>query len=128
MATLAALLLALLPAFAGVQDAKGAKDSKQEAKKDEKKDAKKDDKKSGEKEAAKEGGEVPPADAAGEPTLSQPGQDGAGAIGQNLLERSNVNVVNELVSLITAQRAYEMNSRAIKVGDEMLSEASNLVR
>jgi flagellar basal-body rod protein FlgG len=61
-------------------------------------------------------------------TLSQPGQNGAGTIGQNLIERSNVNVVNELVSLITAQRAYEVNSRAIRVGDEMLADASNLVR
>jgi flagellar basal-body rod protein FlgG len=64
----------------------------------------------------------------GAPTLSNPGEGGTGPVAQNTLERSNVNVVNELVSLITAQRAYEMNSRAIKVGDEMLSEASNLVR
>ena len=45
-----------------------------------------------------------------------------------MLERSNVDVVNELVNLITAQRAYEINSKAIKVGDEMLSDTSNLVR
>ncbi len=64
----------------------------------------------------------------GEPTLANPGQSGTGTLGQSMLERSNVNVVNELVNLITAQRAYEMNSRAIKAGDEMLSEASNLVR
>ena len=64
----------------------------------------------------------------GAPSLSNPGEGGTGPVAQNTLERSNVNVVNELVSLITAQRAYEMNSRAIKVGDEMLSEASNLVR
>ncbi len=64
----------------------------------------------------------------GPPTLAQPGQSGTGSLQQNTLERSNVNVVNELVSLITAQRAYEMNSRAIKAGDEMLTEASNLVR
>jgi flagellar basal-body rod protein FlgG len=64
----------------------------------------------------------------GTPTPSTPGQNGSGTIGQNLIERSNVNVVNELVSLITAQRAYEVNSRAIRVGDEMLADASNLVR
>ncbi len=64
----------------------------------------------------------------GEPTLAQPGSGGTGTVGQNLLERSNVNVVNEMVNLITAQRAYEMNSKAIKVGDEMLASASNLVR
>ena len=47
---------------------------------------------------------------------------------QSMLERSNVNVVNEMVNLITAQRAYEINSRAIKVGDEMLADATNLIR
>lgn len=57
-----------------------------------------------------------------------PGEQGSGTIMQNHLERSNVDVVNELVSLITAQRAYEVNSRAIKVGDEMMSEVNNLVR
>jgi len=69
-----------------------------------------------------------PTDSSGTATLANPGQSGTGTIGQNILERSNVNVVNELVSLITAQRAYEVNSRAIRVGDEMLSEAGNLVR
>ncbi len=64
----------------------------------------------------------------GTPTLAQPGQNGTGTIGQNILERSNVNVVNELVGLITAQRAYEVNSRAIRVGDEMLADAAQLVR
>ena len=56
------------------------------------------------------------------------GEGGAGQITQGTLERSNVDVVNELVSLITAQRAYEVNSRAIRVGDEMLTEVNNLVR
>jgi flagellar basal-body rod protein FlgG len=64
----------------------------------------------------------------GTPTLSNPGLDGSGTIAQSMLERSNVNVVNEMVSLITAQRAYEVNSRAIRVGDEMLADASQLVR
>ena len=67
-------------------------------------------------------------DSSGAATLTAPGQGGTGTIGQSMLELSNVNVVNELVSLITAQRAYEINSRAIKVGDEMLADASNLVR
>jgi flagellar basal-body rod protein FlgG len=57
-----------------------------------------------------------------------PGQSGTGTLAQGMLEKSNVSVVNELVNLITAQRAYEVNSRAIKVGDEMLADASNLVR
>lgn len=64
----------------------------------------------------------------GSPTLSNPGQDGTGTLAQSILERSNVNVVNEMVNLITAQRAYEINSRAIKVGDEMLADATNLIR
>ena len=60
--------------------------------------------------------------------LATPGQDGAGSLSQGMLERSNVDVVQELVGLITAQRAYEVNSRAISVGDEMLREVNNLVR
>jgi len=44
------------------------------------------------------------------------------------VEGANVEVVSELVSLITAQRAYEINSRAIRAGDEMLSNTSQLVR
>jgi flagellar basal-body rod protein FlgG len=51
-----------------------------------------------------------------------------GELRQNFLEGANVEVVSELVSLITAQRAYEINSRAIRAGDEMLSTASDLVR
>ena len=47
---------------------------------------------------------------------------------QYFLERSNVEVVTELISLITAQRAYEINSRAIRAGDEMLSTTSDIVR
>ena len=57
-----------------------------------------------------------------------PGEQGLGQIRNGVLERSNVDVVNELVALITAQRAYEVNSRAIRVGDEMLKEANGLVR
>ncbi len=58
-----------------------------------------------------------------------PGTDpGFGALRQNHLERSNVEVVRELVSLISAQRAYEINSRAIRAGDEMLSNTAQIVR
>jgi flagellar basal-body rod protein FlgG len=56
------------------------------------------------------------------------GQQGFGLIRQGYLENSNVEVVAEMVSLITAQRAYEVNSRAIRAGDEMLSNTSNLIR
>ena len=56
-----------------------------------------------------------------------PGVDGFGIVRQKYLEGSNVQVVSELVSLITAQRAYEINSRAIRAGDEMLSTISQIV-
>ena len=69
-----------------------------------------------------------PTDASGEATVGIPGQDGFGAIQSGFLEKSNVHMVNELVNLITAQRAYEINSRAIRAGDEMLRETNNISR
>lgn len=51
-----------------------------------------------------------------------PGLNGIGTLGQGSLETSNVNVVEELVSMIETQRAYEMNSRAIETSDQMLRE------
>jgi flagellar basal-body rod protein FlgG len=65
--------------------------------------------------------------ASGTATLGTAGQSGLGSIEQGFLERSNVQMVTELVNLITAQRAYETNSRAIKAGDDMLSAANRLV-
>ncbi|MCA9176301.1 MAG: flagellar basal-body rod protein FlgG [Planctomycetales bacterium] len=56
------------------------------------------------------------------------GSSGFGALRGGMLEQSNVEVVTELVSLITAQRAYEVNSRAIRAGDEMLSNTNDIVR
>ena len=53
---------------------------------------------------------------------------GVGSLRQGHLELSNVEVVSELISLITAQRAYEVNSRAVRAGDEMLSTATDIVR
>lgn len=64
--------------------------------------------------------------ASGAPIVGNPAIDGYGSIEQGSLEQSNVNVVSEITSLITAQRAYEMNSRVIKSSDEMLSALSNL--
>ncbi len=64
--------------------------------------------------------------ASGSPIVSTPGQQGTGEIYQGALENSNVETVTELVNLITAQRAYEINSRAIKASDEMLSTINNL--
>ena len=67
-------------------------------------------------------------DASGEAIVGIPAQDGYGAIQAGFLEKSNVNMVNELVNLITAQRAYEINSRAIRAGDEMLQNTNNIFR
>jgi len=66
--------------------------------------------------------------ASGTPTTGTPGENGFGTIQAGFLEKSNVQMVTELVNLITAQRAYEINSKAIKTGDDMLRTASNIVR
>ncbi|UCC98599.1 MAG: flagellar basal-body rod protein FlgG [Phycisphaerales bacterium] len=67
-------------------------------------------------------------EASGTPTTGTPGENGFGTIQSGFLEKSNVQMVTELVNLITAQRAYEINSRAIKAGDDMLRTASQIVR
>ncbi len=65
--------------------------------------------------------------ASGSPTSGTAGADGFGSLRQGFLERSNVQMVTELVNLIKAQRAYEINSRAIRAGDDMLSTANRLI-
>jgi flagellar basal-body rod protein FlgG len=65
--------------------------------------------------------------ASGTPTTGTPGENGFGSIQSGFLEKSNVQMVTELVNLITAQRAYEINSRAIKAGDDMLQTANGIV-
>jgi len=67
-------------------------------------------------------------DASGTATEGTAGEEGFGAIRQGFLERSNVQMVTELVNLIKAQRAYEINSRAIRAGDDMLTTANQLIR
>jgi len=62
----------------------------------------------------------------GAPQAGVPGSTGYGTIQQSFLETSNVNAVEEITSLITAQRAYEMNSKVISAADEMLSETAKL--
>lgn len=64
----------------------------------------------------------------GTPTTGTPGEDGLGTISQGFLEMSNVNVVEEMVNMILAQRAYEMNGKAIQTADEMLQVANNIKR
>jgi len=64
--------------------------------------------------------------ASGTANVGTPGSTGFGTLRQGALETSNVNVVTEITNLITAQRAYEMNSRVIQAADEMMSSTSNL--
>lgn len=66
--------------------------------------------------------------AAGTSVSDRPGAQGMGTLQQNFLERSNVEVVSELVRLIVAQRAYEVNSRTIRSSDQMLQQVSSIVR
>ena len=60
----------------------------------------------------------------GAPQVGNPGQNGLGTVLQNTLENSNVSVVEELVNMITTQRAYEMNSKVISTADQMLQYVS----
>jgi flagellar basal-body rod protein FlgG len=57
---------------------------------------------------------------------STPGLNGAGRLDQGYVETSNVNVVEEMVSMIQTQRAYEINSKAVQTSDEMLAKLSQL--
>jgi flagellar basal-body rod protein FlgG len=65
--------------------------------------------------------------ASGTPQIGSPGQTGLGTLLQGSLETSNVNVVEELVTMIETQRAYEMNSKAISTTDQMLQYLTNNV-
>lgn len=65
-------------------------------------------------------------EASGTPITGNPGESGYATIAQNYLETSNVNIVQEMVDLIAAQRAYELNSKAIKTSDNMLQMIANL--
>jgi len=62
----------------------------------------------------------------GAPVTVEPGEDGAGSLLQGFIERSNVDPVQEITKLITAQRAYELNSRVISTADEMLSAVNQI--
>ncbi len=59
-------------------------------------------------------------------TPNQPGTNGSGVLNQGYVEASNVNVAEELVSMIVTQRAYELNSRAIQTSDQMLGRLTQL--
>ena len=64
--------------------------------------------------------------ASGQPNAGVPGSNGLGAVMQGFVETSNVNVVQELVTMIQTQRAYEMNSKAIQTSDQMLQKLGQL--
>jgi len=66
--------------------------------------------------------------ASGTPQTGSPGLDGLGRIAQGFLENSNVQVVEEILQMIIAQRAYEANSRVIQTADDMLQTANNVKR
>ena len=67
-------------------------------------------------------------DASGTPLSGNPGDQGIGFLRQGFLENSNVQVVEEIINLIVAQRAYEANSKVIQASDEMLQVANNVQR
>ncbi|MFT4241275.1 MAG: flagellar basal-body rod protein FlgG [Acidovorax sp.] len=64
--------------------------------------------------------------ASGQPQQGTPGTNGLGTMEQGYLETSNVNVVQELVTMIQTQRAYEMNSKAVQTSDQMLAKLAQL--
>lgn len=64
--------------------------------------------------------------ASGQPITARPGQQGTGFISQGQLEGSNVNIVDEMVKMIEAQRFYETNSKAVQAADQMLQSINNL--
>jgi flagellar basal-body rod protein FlgG len=65
-------------------------------------------------------------EASGEAVEGDPNSDGYGKLLQGFLESSNVNIVEEMINLIVAQRAYEMNSKGVTTADEMLRTVANL--
>ncbi len=67
-------------------------------------------------------------EASGEPTVGTPGQDGVGVLMQGYLEAANVDVVQEMVNLIAAQRTYELNSKMVTTSEEMMQVSNNMKR
>jgi flagellar basal-body rod protein FlgG len=66
--------------------------------------------------------------ASGNPVVENPGVNGMGTLIQSFLELSNVSVVDEMINMIIAQRAYEVNSKAIQTSDDMLQTANQIIR
>ena len=69
-----------------------------------------------------------PTQASGDAVTGTPGEDGLGTLLAGYIEQSNVSVVEEMVSMIVSQRAYEANSKVIRTADQMFTTANNVVR
>jgi flagellar basal-body rod protein FlgG len=67
-------------------------------------------------------------DASGEPITGAPQSDGFGRVTQGALEASNVEIVQEMTDMIAAQRAYEINAKAIKAGEDMMQVTNEILR
>ena len=67
-----------------------------------------------------------PSRSSGEPIVGVPNQNGMGRIGQSQLESSNIQIVEEMVNMISGQRAYEINSKVIQTADQMLQATTNV--
>jgi flagellar basal-body rod protein FlgG len=67
-------------------------------------------------------------DASGEPVTGLAGEDGFGRLLQGTLESSNVEMVQEMTDMIAAQRAYEINAKAVRAAEEMMQQSNDLLR
>jgi flagellar basal-body rod protein FlgG len=67
-----------------------------------------------------------PSPSSGQPVQGNPGTNGMGQLAQGQIESSNVNIVDEMINMISAQRSYELNSKAIQAADQMLQSLNNL--
>lgn len=69
-----------------------------------------------------------PTEASGQPVTALPGEEGTGLLRQGYLERSNVDVADEMVRMISALRAYQLNAKMVQASDEALDAANRIVR
>ncbi|KYG63262.1 flagellar basal-body rod protein FlgG [Bdellovibrio bacteriovorus] len=67
-----------------------------------------------------------PSPSSGQPVVARPGMNGTGYLAQGQLETSNVNIAEEMVNMITAQRAFETNSKVIQASDQMLQSVNSM--